>query len=542
MSGVNQLTRAVYRWRLLVALGLAIAVVAIGRNGSFVAGGADSYCYISEAALWLDGNLHVRHDAMVRAPWPNAADAFAPLGYIPARTGAHIVPVHAPGLPLLMAGAQLVGGRCAMFWVVPLLGGVLVLATYAIGARVGRPIVGLAAAWLVATSPAVLVMLANPMSDLPAAAAWALAVACVLGPGRPSAFAAGLAAAVGILIRPNLVPVAGPFVLYTLYRDATTRPRALPRMLTPWFLAAVSIGIIIEGAVNASLYGSPFVSGYGRLDYSLTHVWPNLRAQVHWLSSTQTPLVLFGILSLALPLRRVWTTPAARRTLWFLALYAASVWVPFLLFTVNDAWWYLRYLLPMWPVIMLGTAACLAALYRTRWWWARLVVVLTVVALGWHGWAEAGRRGAFDVKAGEQKYIDAAEVVKGRTAPESAVLSVQHSGSVRYYAGRMTLRWDAFPRGYLDQAVEWLNARGHRPYLLVEPWEVELFRARFGESDVVGRLDWAPVVKLDAASTVYLYDLADRTRQRGETEVIRTNHLPPGDQCLEPAKPLPFTW
>jgi len=38
----------------------------------------------------------------------------------------------------------------------------------------------------------------------------------------------------------------------------------------------------------------------------------------------------------------------------------------------------------------------------------------------------------------------------------------------------------------------------------------------------VGRLDWAPVVALDAASTVYLYDLTDRTRQEGETELVRT--------------------
>ena len=59
------------------------------------------------------------------------------------------------GLPLLMAGFKAIAGPCAIFWVVPICGGVLALASYAIG----RPIVGLAAAWLVATSPTQLFML-----------------------------------------------------------------------------------------------------------------------------------------------------------------------------------------------------------------------------------------------------------------------------------------------------------------------------------------------------------------------------------------------
>jgi hypothetical protein len=74
------LLQTVYRGRLVLGVALALVIVAIGRHGSFVAGGADSYGYISEAALWLDGNLHLRQDVMVRAPWPRAAETFSPLG------------------------------------------------------------------------------------------------------------------------------------------------------------------------------------------------------------------------------------------------------------------------------------------------------------------------------------------------------------------------------------------------------------------------------------------------------------------------------
>jgi hypothetical protein len=146
------------------------------------------------------------------------------------------VPVYSVGLPLLMAAAKTLAGQCGLFAVAPLAGGVLVFATYAIGRRIGRPIVGLAAAWLVATSATTLYMTVQPMSDVPAAAAWAVAVALLLGRDIPQTSAAcasastsassascvlsGVAAAVAITIRPNLVPLAGVLAVWAACRDA----------------------------------------------------------------------------------------------------------------------------------------------------------------------------------------------------------------------------------------------------------------------------------------------------------------------------------
>jgi hypothetical protein len=479
---------------------------------------------------------------MLAAQWPDARATFAPLGYIPSSDPRAIVPVHAPGLPLLMAAAALVGGWCAAFWIVPLTGGLLVVATCAIGARIGRPLVGLAAAWLVATSPAVLSTLLNPMSDLPAAAFFALAIALVLGEGRTAAFGAGLAAGLAILIRPNLAPVAAPFVAWTLFRDCQARPRTLRGLVTPWFIAGAAVGVVAEAAINDHLYGSPFRSGYGDLDHSTAYVRANVRAYASWLASTQTPAAFLGLAALLLPVRRLWPGPAARRALWFFALYAAAVVVPFLFHTVREPWWYLRYVVPMWPVMMLGLAAVAGALWRTGRWWLGAGAVLSLAALGAHGVVEANRRGVFDTRAGEQKYIDAARIVESRVDPAAAILAVQHSGSVRHYAGRMTLRWDMFTPGTLDWAVEWLTASGHRPYLLVEPWEVDLFRAQYAGSDRVGRLDWAPLVTLEAASIVQLYDLSDRTGRPDDTEVVVTRDRPTGGQCVAPAPPLAADW
>ena len=50
----------------------------------------------------------------------------------------------------------------------------LVWSTFAIGRTLGSSSLGLGAAWLTATSPAFLTMVKEPMSDVPAAAFWAL--------------------------------------------------------------------------------------------------------------------------------------------------------------------------------------------------------------------------------------------------------------------------------------------------------------------------------------------------------------------------------
>ena len=116
---------------------LAIVVIAIAvQFGSTVAGGSDSYGYVSQAGLWRGGQLTVDQDLAARVPWPLAIETLAPLGYRPApgRPNA-VVPIYPAGLPLLMALFQLVGGYCAAFLVVPGCGALTVWLTYALGRR-----------------------------------------------------------------------------------------------------------------------------------------------------------------------------------------------------------------------------------------------------------------------------------------------------------------------------------------------------------------------------------------------------------------------
>src|SRR4029078_2796390 len=116
------------------------------------------------------------------------------------------VPMYAPGLPLLMAAAQVFAGFCAAFTIVPLCGALTVWLTFVLGRQLfDAPRIALAGAVLVAVSPVFLYQLINAMSAVPATAFWTLAVVLAVT-RRP--LGSGAAMAVAIAIRPSLVPRA----------------------------------------------------------------------------------------------------------------------------------------------------------------------------------------------------------------------------------------------------------------------------------------------------------------------------------------------
>jgi hypothetical protein len=93
--------------------------------------------------------------------------------------------------------------------------------------------------------------------------------------------------------------------------------------------------------------------------------------------------------------------------------------------------------------------------------------------------------------------------VKVLTPPNAVILAAQHSGSVRYYANRITLRYDFLAPEGLDAALRELREKGYRPYIVLEDWEEVNFRKRFGAASRVGRLDWRPLVSIPP---VRIYD------------------------------------
>ncbi len=185
------------------------------KYGGFVAGGADSSGYVSQAELWLKGELLVETPA-----WPEIAEhprrdgLFAPLGYRPGPVRGTIVPTYSPGLPLVMAVFQAVGGRHAVFRVAPVLAALTVWLTYLFGRGLDRPWAGALAAVLLATSPTFLSQSLQPLVDVPVTCWWLAAIVMAGRRGAGAAFLAGVAASGALATRPNLFLVIIPFAFY----------------------------------------------------------------------------------------------------------------------------------------------------------------------------------------------------------------------------------------------------------------------------------------------------------------------------------------
>lgn len=493
---------------------LAAAVLSAGVVfATTAASGADSFGYVSQADLWLEGKLTVDVPAIRQVPWRSSIWSFTPLGYRPTDDQSDpwkLVPVYAPGLPLLLAGAKAFAGQEGMFWVVPISGAILVLATFGIGLRLGSSKLGLIGAWLVATSPPILFMLMSPMTDVPVAAAWTAAFFFLLGRSRTDAIAAGLGASLAILVRPNLVPLlVAPAVLHLLrvWRDADRR-HAVGHAIA--FGGAALIGPLSIAVFNQMLYGSPFVSGYGRLQgmFAVDHVWPNVRNYVIWLVEVQTLAAIAGLAAILLPARWLWPFVRDRAAFIAIGLFVVGLWVYYCVYLVFDAWWYLRFVLSCLPFIMLGVGAIALAIARKGGRLGLVVATLAVLLLGAYEFRLAVNYGVFGIWREEQRYVAVAKLVRQLTDPNSVVLAMQHSGSLRYYAGRTTLRYDILDRRRIDTAISWLTDHGSHVYLLAEEWELPTVRERFAGYEALERLGDPPVFTYNSASTIFFFDLS----------------------------------
>jgi hypothetical protein len=480
---------------------LLVAVMAVSiRWNSFVAGGSDSYCYAHQAGRWaeviaapLSGRLQIPEPLALEAPWPAAPLTFAPVGHIPSPTvpGA-IAPMCPAGLSIAMAPFVLAGGPRAAFAVIPLFGALLVLATYAVGARFGAGI-GMAAALVTAASPVFLYQVVQPMSDVPSAAFWMLAVASATGTGRRHALWSGLATSAAIVMRPNLVPLGVAIGLFLFLRPERRWQARVRAALT--YAAASAPGCLAVALIQQTFFGSPLSSGYGPLDdlFAVSHVMPNAQRYLAWLWDTHTPAVVLAALApLLLP---------GGLTALCLALIAVNIAL-YLPYTVFE------------PLLLILAVASIDAMWR-RWTPfrdSRMVLAVAAATLAVLFVREAIDGNAFRLQRLEARFERAGTVVGERLPANAIVLTAWHSGSVRFYGHRKTIAWDVLDPGWLDRALAYVRARGYEPFLLFDGAEESQFRRRFAGS-AIGALDWPPAIDIGGQVRIYRPDDRERYRQ-----------------------------
>jgi hypothetical protein len=500
----------------LVAIAAAAGLAATGIfYGTYAAGGSDSSCYALMAESFASGRLQPSSPLISEVPWPDAQKTFTPGGFVPSQSSpSGFAPVCAPGFSLLLAPVVKVAGATALFYVTPVAGAILVWLTYVAGTALAGPAAGAMAAIAIATSPAVLYQVVQPMNDITTTALW---MAVFVGLISRRFVVAGLCCGLALLVRPNLLPLAVVSALFVLCTDR--------RKVLPFGIAALPFAVAVLW-LNAGLYGGPFRSGYGSLGrlFTLAFFPTNASRYFRWLIETQTP---FPLLAFASP----FVVDRSRRPIAWLALaFIVTTLLIYFVYTPFDDWSYLRFLLPAVALMLVLASAVVVhvalgvAERRSGSVFHRLAapaaVCAVIIALGVFGIRTANARFAFTMHVLEQRYRSAGSVVREQLPPNAVVLSVWDSGAVRFHGRKEALVWEGLDPAWLDRSVDWLNSHGRRPYILVESWEEPGFRSRFGNQSDLGRLDWPPKYEVDRV--VRIYDPEDRAKYgRGERVITQ---------------------
>ena len=482
-------------------LGLAVAAHGVA-NGIYSIGGSDAYGYVNQAYDWRQGLLPQPIPVRLSLPFEASGRMQAPLGYREGPQRQTIVPTYAPGLPWIMS-ASLVFGACGPFLVVPICGALFVWLTFRLGVRAGGPSVGLSAAVILSVSPVVLYQAVWPMSDIPAGAAWTAATLLALGNRRRTALLAGAIAAVALVIRPNLLPVAAVPLVAILFgargRECAIRLIAYGSLLLP--------AIAVIAWLNTLWFGSPANSGYGSAGelYEVSNIWPNLKLYGGWLMASHTPVVALALVPLLL-LGKSRPNRHVILTCFLLCAITSACYLPYAQFEV---WWYLRFFLPAF-----GAFAVLLAVGITRVGelipapFGRLIVIAVIVVYATLNLTFARSQEVFGgIRENERRYAAVGEFVAASLPANAALVAVQHAGSLRFHSGRLVVRFDFLEHPESARLPQALERLGYQPFLVIDDAEAGSVRAHFG-LPVDSALPWPLRARMRDLGGVTVYDMA----------------------------------
>jgi hypothetical protein len=450
--------------RIAITLALLLYAAFVVRYTCFVAGGSDSSGYLNAARGIAAGRLAVRVAPLdtlhVDASW---RDTFTPLGFSASPEPRMIAPTYPLGYPMHLVPFGAIGGwRHAPFYVTPLMALLCLWVTYAVARELGVPDgYALAAAALLAVAPSFLVQALQPMSDVTAAFWCTFAILCALRAERDARWAAacGVAFGVAVWVRPSNL-------LLALAIGVAMRWRV--RVLAIAVAASLPLAIALM-IVNNSLYGSPLLTGYGGVGGLVGWLFPLARAPHYakWLAITETPLVFPAALLVTFD-RRV---SGWQRTL--LLIWFGSFFVFYCFYGAYDAWWYLRFLLPALPALLVATMLLIRDFVPRRAVAWVLIAVIGVTGLALDRYFDLrGMRG------GENTYSNAVHWSEKLLPPDALVVSMQLSGAFYFYSGRFTARYDNCDPARFERLRAYAGVAGLKWYAVVFDWEEKELNAR----------------------------------------------------------------
>lgn len=479
---------------------LALYALVLALNVGAVAGGSDSSGYMNDARLLAAGRVHVAPRMVAGLPSSRVAPfLYVPLGFKPAPNGDGMVPTYPTGFALfILALKPLAGWRHAGDATVVLHSVLGLVATYALARLLGLGKKGaFLCASVIALSPLYLYMSLQAMSDVPSLAWTTLAlVAALKSRDRPAwALAAGAALAVDVLLRPTNILAFVPTAIAL---------GASPRRWTYLVLGGLP-GAAFFCAHSMAAYGSIATTGYGDNSnaFSAAYVLETLRHYALWLPALLTPMV---ILAPGIP----WLASRSASTRWLLVAWIVAFAAFYAAYqNTHETWWYLRFLLPAAPALVVGSAlvlrtvasrskAGLAALDSPAAFGICLLLVGGYLAL----WDRS--LDALDIGKTELRYGLVADWMQKNVPPDAVCLAMQASGALFYYTDYTFLRWDVIDKGNAGVVEAAVREAGRPLYAVLFPFEVNekgvLDRRMPGRWTVVGSVDDVTVYRRDAGA------------------------------------------
>jgi hypothetical protein len=450
----------------LVCLGLlAVYAVFLGTHATSVAGGSDSSGYLMSARLLTEGRLMLPARTIPELPLAENVWSYTPLGLITTDADTLLRPTYPIGMPLHFAAASTLLGWNWGPIAVGILGGLgVIVLTYACAREFGvdRWLAAVGAASLAFSSILVFSSI-QPLSDTLSAAWNTAAFALALRARRDGAnwwwsVACGAAVAVAVLVRPT---------------DALLVP-ALCLVLWNWrrllgaFVGGVP-GALFLGWYNHTLYGSPLTTGYGDIFGSLSSEWlaPSLALYGSWLPRALPAAIVAAGVAWWLPWR---TAPRETSALWawFFAFIGFFAFYP----CTHEVWWYLRFILPAFPALVIAaTVGCarlpVPAAARTT-----LIALTALVTLGF-GHHTFQRFGVYDMARGQQPYRDLALWARENIPADAAIMTLHASGSLYFYTDFVVIRSDNFGAEKFVAFRERLRTSGRPLYALFFKYDDE---------------------------------------------------------------------
>jgi len=200
---------------------------------------------------------------------------------------------------------------------------------------------------------------------------------------------------------------------------------------------------------------------------------------------------------------------------WGFALVTLLLYLPYERY---ELWWYLRFLLPGMGAVFALTAMSLAAIARgVRPPWGHAIAGVVFALLMVHSLRYAAAQQMYGpFRASEHKYADVGAFIAQRMPSNAVFFAMQHSGSIRYYGGRHTLRYDLLDAETARRAPAALERVGLHPYLAIEDAEAADVRKVFGLPQD-RPLPWPYVARLNRFGGVSIFDLG--ARPSGEAPV-----------------------